>query len=133
MNQSEIIEKASEMIEDKGHVCLQDAFPELTHAEIEAVISRMESSGKWMLDKTPLNGKWVVRKKAGYTKKGFWARHPFYEKIAIVLIAALIGFALNLILARSKEQSQLLKELQQDSAIHAISDSLTILEKLIKK
>jgi len=57
--------------------------------------------------------------------KGFFERHPIWEKIFIVLISAIISLITALAVKRSQEQAHSLKELQQDSAIRAIGDSVS--------
>lgn len=67
-----------------------------------------------------------------YKKVGFWAAHPFYEKVAICLLTAGLTYLVSSQITRTQRINQRLIDKRQDSLIQAASDSISSLQKHIK-
>lgn len=62
-------------------------------------------------------------------KIGFWATHPFYEKLAIAIISGGISLMVGLTIAKQSKQSQILIDKRQDSLIKDVNDSVRKIQK----
>lgn len=74
-------------------------------------------------------GDYEVFKDPRFKKVGFWSRHPFYEKLAIALVSALLTYIVGLLVSQTQRTNQRLIDKQQDSLIQDVRDSVTTFQK----
>ncbi|HLG38407.1 MAG TPA: hypothetical protein VI461_02025 [Chitinophagaceae bacterium] len=124
----EIIEICLLEIEKEGYVILDDRF-EATHKQnVETAIPLITKGGKYFLDQTPFQKKWIIYPTPGYKKPTIWRKYQILEKLVISIIVGLISLAVGLTISKESKQSQVLIDKQQDSAIVDIKNHLRNLQ-----
>lgn len=99
-SKEEIIEICLKEISEKGYVFLKEKFPNTSEDALDMAVPDLVNSGKLMVDPTPFQKKWVIRKNHNYKSK----HYDFKIQLFTALLTLIIGILLWLIDNQSKLQ-----------------------------
>ncbi len=110
LTNSEITKMCKQIIRKEGHVSIYEKFNRVNKEELGKVISKLEGTGNYMLDKLP-TGSWVLKKSPPKNS----LRHDIKMAVVTSLLTLLVGYILWRVDNRSKSQE--IQKLKDDMKV----------------
>lgn len=103
-SKEEIIQMCIVELKDKGYVFLKEKFPKTSEDAIDLAVPDLINSGEYIIDPTPFQKKWVIRKNISYKEKRWADKNPNLDKLLWAVIPAILGLIAGLLIARYSNQ-----------------------------
>lgn len=103
-SKEEIIEICTDELKKKGYIFLKDKFPKTSEDAIDLAIPDLINSSEFIVDPTPFQKKWVVRKNPNYKKPKWQDTHYFWDKFIWAVLPAILGLLAGLLITRYSNQ-----------------------------